>query len=285
VTVLGVAFRAHLVYTSGRYGTAADHGKHGLLMSISSPNSLPETRDRPFDIVNASGFLFQLAVETQIQATAQTHQWSVLTREHAWQHQNGRTGYVDLVLTKERICLVVDCKRPRHATWVFLVPGTGANAQRDGARLQWTDYAKGKSTLAGCDEFALDPPSPESSFCAIRGQGEGDRNMLERMSEQLLTALDALAIDQLKLAAQRDPLQDTWTYVPLIVTAATLQICVFDPAKVPLGTGELPDPAARFEPVDLVRFRKSLTTATRSLSMKMRQSASEFSVASAAARA
>ena len=47
--------------------------------------------------------------------------WKVAAREHPWKSASG-TGYIDLVISSGRVHLVVECKRPRDATWMFLMP-------------------------------------------------------------------------------------------------------------------------------------------------------------------
>src|SRR5262249_25748498 len=81
-------------------------------------------------IVNASGFLFQLRVENEIETTQLDHRWTVLAREHPWQDvASDRNGYIDLVLGKANVRLVIECKRTRDADWIFLVPkGEGSGS-------------------------------------------------------------------------------------------------------------------------------------------------------------
>jgi hypothetical protein len=91
------------------------------------PNS--EELQRP---VNASGLLYQLRVESEVQATRDSHQWQVLAREHPWHNaESGKSGYIDLILDNGpiqrggggQIRLVIECKRiSGDAAWVFLAP-------------------------------------------------------------------------------------------------------------------------------------------------------------------
>src|SRR5437899_1635740 len=79
-------------------------------------------------MVNTSGFPFQLGVEREVKETRLRHGWEVLPREHPWrQAESGKSGYIDLILSKGFARMVVECKRPRDGTWVFLVPDVPTN--------------------------------------------------------------------------------------------------------------------------------------------------------------
>jgi hypothetical protein len=208
------------------------------------------------DLINASGFLFQLAVEHDVHTNTQRHGWKVVAREHPWSDQKeGLEGYIDLILKKAKISLVIECKRPRGGTWVFLKPDKVEEFQR--ARCQWIDYSPSSKGSSGCSEFPLSLKSLESEFCVVRGQGEEGKTMLERMSERLLRSLDCLALEELEIA-QVNRTAKTAAYLPVIITTADLKICRFDPNSICLSDGTLT--SGNFETVPLVRFRKSLTT-------------------------
>jgi hypothetical protein len=50
-------------------------------------------------IVNNSGFLFQLRVAREVEATKEGHRWEVVAEEVPWlDQQTGKGGYIDLVL-------------------------------------------------------------------------------------------------------------------------------------------------------------------------------------------
>lgn len=66
-----------------------------------------EDKDPLTRLVNASGFAFQIGLEHQITQSRDQHRWVVMSREHG-------SGNLRLVL---------ECKRPRDGTWMFLVPG------------------------------------------------------------------------------------------------------------------------------------------------------------------
>lgn len=220
-------------------------------------------------LVNATGFAFQLAVEELVQLSADRHKWSVTSREHGWRDQDDTPRFVDLVLTRGQIHLVVECKRPRDAQWVFLVPdapkGRRAELRRHfrAAWLRNEETPDGLRAITSLSDFQLEPTSWESSFCAIRGASERDQPMLDRVCAELTSSADAILSQQLSVDGRSDlknlMLRDAriWIAVPLIVTTAGLRVCRFDPGSVSTHTGEIPRGVARFEQVHEVRYRKS----------------------------
>ena len=209
----------------------------------------------PASVVNASGFLLQLALTHSIAATRNEHGWEVLSQEHPWIGGDGRNGYADLLLSSDTLRMVVECKRRRDATW-FFIPSAGSDPVRR-ARLAWAAYSPEKPPPRfGWHDFALDPQSPEAMFCATRGTGEDDSNVLERLCHHLLRALDAIVAEEL-LLFQKGNRRRVAVYLP-VVTNVELRVCHIDVSQVSLTTGMLQQVEA--EPVPMVRFRKSLAT-------------------------
>ena len=60
--------------------------------------------------VSRSGFPFQLAIEEQIERSGLKHRWSVEATEHPC-GDGDKPRYIDLILAKRNLRLVVDCKR------------------------------------------------------------------------------------------------------------------------------------------------------------------------------
>jgi len=208
------------------------------------------------NLVNSSGFLFQLGVEHQIRESQSLHEWTVMSREHPWKNpETGEEGFVDLVLGKRGGRAVIECKRPRDATWVFLVD-SHQSEERKRVRCLWVECEAGQRSLLGWHDFLCAPASPESDFCVIRGKGEGDQPMLERLSGVLLRSLECLAEEELQFPFDRDFFH--WEYLPIIVTTAKLEMCRFDPREVSPKNGKIQ--GGEFEPIPFIRFRKSLTT-------------------------
>src|SRR5439155_13126519 len=106
--------------------------------------------------------------------------------------------FIDLVLTKGQVHLVVECKRPRDARWVFLVPdspaGRRASRRRDARapRLQNEQTTNSQRAIASLADFQVDPACWESSFCAVRGGSERDQPMLDRVCAELTSSTDSI---------------------------------------------------------------------------------------------
>jgi len=208
-------------------------------------------------VVNASGFLFQLAVVHHIKSTRNEHGWEVISEEHPWHNTNtGDRGYLDLLLGWGLMRILVECKRRKNATWYF-IGSHGAPVTQNRARFAWSGFHQGKTPGIGWQDFLLTPRSPEAAFCLTRGTGEDDGNVLERMCNTLLDCLDCIAAEELELF-QRAGVARWSVYVPAIITNADLKVCAIDPSAISLADGTIGDAAC--ESVPLIRFRKSLST-------------------------
>jgi hypothetical protein len=215
--------------------------------------------DSTLRVANDSGFPLQIAVERKVNETSGTHGWTVRYVEHSWSNSpEGQAGFIDLVLQDKhkRTLAVVECKRVRDAEWIFLHSAGRAPVERN-AKGWVSHYANGSMAHFGWHELSPYPACVEAEYCAIRGQSSNDRTtLLERVGSDLLTATEALA------AEERDFRPDTnesiKLYFSLVVTTADLKVGAFDPSKVSLKDGTLPD--AEFESVPYLRFRKQLST-------------------------
>ena len=179
----------------------------------------------------------------------------VLSREHPWAESDD-TGLIDLVLGKGMLRLVIECRRARNATWVFLTPAAAPPTSR--FRCQWSQGGRNDAGLVGWDDFLLAPEGPEAEFCVIRGSGEDDRSLLEQIAGVLVKSLAPLASQELTTVAWRDGYHE-FIHIPAIVTTATIQLCRYDPGSVDLDRGVLGN--ASFQAVPFIRFRKRLAHA------------------------
>jgi hypothetical protein len=210
-------------------------------------------------IVNASGFAFQIAVEHAVESSDHYHNFDIEAREHPWRHGDDR-GSVDLILSRGRVRIICECKRTRDGNWLFLVEKAHEPLNR--ARLRWLK-ATVRGPTAGWDEFYLVDETYESSFCMVRGQGEGDRSLLERIASFLIESVESVADEEAKLLQAEKKSDDARIYIPMIVTTAQPWVCRYETDKIDLGTGFLND--ATPERVQAVRFRKALTTGESSM--------------------
>ena len=205
-------------------------------------------------LVNASGFPYQLALEDAVRSSALTDQWQVTGREHPWRTTR-ESGYIDLVLSNGTTHLVIECKRSRDAVWLFLMPDSD-QLSRSHARICWTDTKPHQRALLGWGDIQVHPVSPESEFCAIRGQGEKGTPLLERLASSVVESSEGLASHLLEIDRQS---QRSNVIVPVIVTSAALFVSQFALQDLDLQTGELD--SAEHVKVSHVRFRKSLSGA------------------------
>jgi len=209
-------------------------------------------------IVNASGFFFQLGVEHELRnhVIKPGSSWNIIGREHRWIHSStGNEGFIDLLLDTGTILLVIECKRVKNGRWVFLVPRGDSPMNR--ARLLWTHTDEVQS-ISDWSDFKVTPPSPEAMFCVVRGQGEKEVPMLERLASRLILSAEALSNQDLEIKRSLER-SKARVFIPMIITNAELYTCSFDPALIDLQTGMIDE--TEFEPVPLVRFRKSLSSA------------------------
>jgi hypothetical protein len=65
-------------------------------------------RTDPLAIANAAGFAFQLAVEEAVIQSSGRHEWESTSREHGWRDEDDTPRFIDLILTKDTIHLVIE---------------------------------------------------------------------------------------------------------------------------------------------------------------------------------
>lgn len=246
-----------------------------------TPAGTPDSSDtaEAETAVNKSGFPFQLAVEKTIQRTAPSHGWSVLPHEHPWyEARRQEDAFIDIIIEKEGIRGIVECKRNFESQWIFLIPDD--KEIKATARLAFgLVYKKGDrhaSTSVSFDEFALQPILPEAEFCVIRNpQKNRDEQMLERISAQLVRSTQA--VGKQAMETERHSGNSEHLYLPIIVTNAALTVCRFDASKVSLSSGALPNDA-QFKNEEAVYFRRSLGPAKSGEALRQIQPASERTV-------
>jgi len=210
-------------------------------------------------LTNSTGFVFQIGVRQHIERTFGDHHWEVVGQEHRWDHHlTKQSSFADLVLSHTTYIfrIVIECKRATDREWVFLTP---SDSSRSRDRTSAFIFFAPLNTQGGGGwlDFGLQPPSPESAFCVVRGQDERNTPMLERVADSLLPSTEAIAYEEAYLNRTKESRVHPLV-IPVLVTNASLVTCAFDPGKVDLAEGRVS--AAEFTKVDLVRFRKGLTT-------------------------
>jgi hypothetical protein len=210
------------------------------------------------DTVNQSGFPLQIGLTALIQNTTNEHGWKVSFVEHSWKSElDNDSGFIDIVIENKYSTsfMLIECKRVLDSSWIFLVPKSKANPRRHAKA--WVNSFAGNCFKHFCwADLSLDPVSYESEYCVVPGQDPKSKPMLERVAADVVSATEALALEQKDYQAQlKDPLR---MYFSVIVTTAKLQVCAFESEKVSLVDGKVAD--AEFTEVPFVRFRKQLST-------------------------
>jgi len=219
------------------------------------------------DTVNQSGFPLQIGLTALIQSTTSQHGWKVLFNEHSWRNElNNDSGFIDIVIEHKHgtLVMLIECKRVIDSSWIFLVPKPKATPRRQ-AKAWVTRYVQTCFKHLWWRDLSLDPISPESDFCVIPGQDSRSKPMLERVAADVVSATEALALEEKDYQAQsKDTLR---IYFSVIVTTAKLQVCSFEPEQVSLVDGKVAD--AKFSEVPFVRFRKQLSTRPASVPLNV----------------
>ncbi|MBM3181639.1 MAG: hypothetical protein FJZ86_15010 [Chloroflexi bacterium] len=223
---------------------------------------MTENNDDLLNIVNKSGFLFQTRIEKEIEATKPGN-WTPIAHEHRWVDPlDGKEGYIDLILEYGIERMVIECKKVSEAKWIFLVPNDQVKTNR--AKLLWTFEGLIKQDayrkkISAWHNFQTKAASLEALFCIIRGQGENDTPMLERLSSYLLRSIENLVHEELEY--EKRATQDLHIYYPVIVTNSTLLACQYEPNNIEISSGQLAN--AEFEEVPFIRFRKNLSSSVK----------------------
>jgi len=218
-----------------------------------------ELSQNPITAANGSGFPLQIATVSLVN---QSEHWRVILEEHPWhQNESGSEGFIDVVALCRRRNLeimVMECKRVRQSGWVFLVPKTPPTP-RSHATSWVSQRVDQKWVKYGWESWPADPASYLSYYCAIPGQEQGRKNLLERVASDLIDSVEALADQEKELNSRPNINTFSRVYVPVIVTTAQLFVAHFDPRDISIQDGSLPKETP-FEEVPYVRFRKSLAT-------------------------
>ena len=213
----------------------------------------------PIKVANASGFPLQIGLSNAVNKSSR---WRVLLEEHPWRSDElGTEGFIDLVVENRNShfeTLVIECKRVRQTAWVFLIPKLPSSL-RSRATIFGSQIADSEWMHFGWEDWQADPVTYQSQYCAIPGQDQGRKNLLERSASELVLSLEELANQERRLQQQKNVANFSRVYIPVIVTTAQLFIAEFDPSSISLGDGCLPKDTP-FSEVSYLRYRKSLTT-------------------------
>ena len=205
---------------------------------------------------NKSGFPLQIAVEQLVTKTASSHGWRVRNLEHAWFHPHIKEGgFIDLVLQKDTSNLVIECKRVREASWLFL-RSDGSEKEQNRCKGWASWYARGSMKAFDWYDLKIEPSCVEVMFCTNHGKGAGGaQGMLEPVAANVVSSTEALAMEERDYRQEKE--ESRKFYFNVIVTTAELKICCFSPDNISIKKGEIEE--ADFKLVPYVRFRKQLS--------------------------
>ncbi len=206
--------------------------------------------------VNSSGFPLQIAVENIVNDTTEKHGWRAKYTEHSWKNiSTGESGFIDLVLTNPygTIFLVLECKRVKDTSWIFLIEGTERKNRRHAKSFVFNKSGENIKRFEWLD-LTLEPSTPQSQYCVIPGSDQRSRSLIERAAAELVSSTEGLALEDKALSL--DSGENLKIYFNVIVTTASLQVCRFDPKTISIENGMVENPI--FEEVPYIRFRKQL---------------------------
>lgn len=218
------------------------------------------TQKTAASFVNDSGFPLQVAVEHAVRNSSSG--WKVHAVEQAWSNkETGESGFIDLVIEKQNVFLVIECKRTRDTTWAFLLPDKKQLSRRyvKGWASVEESSATGHFPHFGWSDLIIDPRSPQSSFCAMRGQEPHVRS-LERIASGLVSATEGFALEHVHVRAHGSGVPIRRFYFSVIVTTSPLGMCEFDPLQIDLANGTIENPTV--EAIPLVRLHKQLAVSS-----------------------
>jgi hypothetical protein len=208
--------------------------------------------------VNRSGYPLQSRLEHEVRATRPSHLWDVVSHEQPWRRESSDDRYIDLVLKRERVRIVVECKRPQSGWWVFQCPRKTPWQLKDCRDQKWMSCFHAPFDTRGSGYWRLievPPGSWRSEFCTVTGSNEG--NTLERRCKDLPRSVEGFATEE--WGAPADPRHgETLFYFPVLVTTSELYVCEHNVEGISLADGRL-DGTEEFEQVSMVRLHKTLS--------------------------
>ncbi len=98
----------------------------------------------------------------------------------------------------------------------------------------------------------------------LETEGKKDSRTLEKLSGEILLSLEYFATEETLLIksllerVQRSP--SSMSYLPVIVTTASLKKMTFNPSAVDIKNGKIDQSESTVSPVEFLRFRKNLAT-------------------------
>jgi len=214
------------------------------------------------EIVNETGYPFQILVEHLVKSSKDKHLWSVVSREFPYINpETNESGFIDLLQEYDGkvIRMVIECKK-YSGDWVFLLPET-ESAEKKSAKIL---RSKEPNFVSFWSKEIVNPASLQSMFCIRVNEGKRDSNPLEKIARELLHSTEAVL--EIENEIRRKPNSDGWwnkVYVPVIVTTANLKILSFSENDIDKSNGEIEKTKSNLDDVSYIRFTKSFSTSLK----------------------
>ncbi len=217
------------------------------------------TKNSPLQAVNKSGFLFQQYIESEVIKAGELGQtpWDVCCVEHRWiDRETGEENFIDLILGHGRVRAVIESKRFKDGSWIFLTPET--SSVKYNAQLCWLEKNDPEASIIIDWRTVNNRGIARESMYCVSKHDSGSSSTMENIAAPLLRSVESLAMQD---ARALKPGQHMF-YIPVIVTTAQLYVCQYSMQDIS-SLGELSDDKAKCEPVGYVQFTKSLSTTLR----------------------
>lgn len=212
------------------------------------------------DIITSSGYPLQIRLQHEIANTGNQHKFIVEAAEHRWvNHETNEEGFVDLIAISSKINLrfVLECKKVTNGVWNFLIPNKQKQKTTDIRCLHATQ------NILSWTKTYIEPSSHQSAFCIPENNGEKDNRPLEKYASELLLSTEYLANECIRIKDPKTQNKEGIVFIPLIVTTALLQTCLFDSENISLETGILEQNSQTLQEVPYIRFHKNLATSLK----------------------
>jgi hypothetical protein len=224
------------------------------------PDDQSKIPDGLYEALLASGFPFQTAIEEIARRDSTV---VVEATEWPWRDETADC-FLDLVISRMFLHLVIECKKTSKDKWVFLRPrSTDETVQSRCAYMSRIPEIPTEFQVF-CADTAIGPGSPQSEFCvAMTSASGGDRRLLEKDAQKLVRGTNAFArnyaLDRQNRSYETSGFHDV--FLPVIVTNAELFVADYDPKSIDLETGQfVTRDAAAIRRASFVRFRKCFTS-------------------------
>jgi len=203
-------------------------------------------------LLRKCGFPLQDRLERAVALTSEQHGWRVLGSEFPLVQPEDLlpAGFLDLVLAKRYMRMVIEVKKKGADEFIFPVPRV--SIPRHSFFAMETFQEDRVPQVLQC---TARPNLPVGRFALVTREDALSVNTVDRSAAALVRACDDLA--RLWSHDLRPVNTDyAQVFIPVIATSAKLVGALYDPRDVSLETGELAQEKIEFVEADAVRFQR-----------------------------